>query len=180
MRQTSLDLLLDNLANLGNRIHAIEVAFIDYTEENPKSSDQWQEERLRALEHQVQDLRITRVREDDLQYDLEPVKQLKENMMISKADIEHLQQTWRHYEPVIQDLQEKSALRKVDQDNAQGHINLLAENVVELGKSISLLERRLDSIVQGNDTRLTKLENAIAELSLALGNLSKEVQDIKK
>lgn len=41
------------LKNLEDRCLAIENAFIDYTENFPKSSEQWIEQRMRALEHQV-------------------------------------------------------------------------------------------------------------------------------
>ena len=42
--------------NIDARITALENEFINYTESEPKSSDQWMEARLRALEAQVKHL----------------------------------------------------------------------------------------------------------------------------
>lgn len=53
MNESSLALLMDELANLSNRIHAVESALISYMEKNPKGDDQWIEVRLRALEDMV-------------------------------------------------------------------------------------------------------------------------------
>ena len=55
MNESSLTLLLESMANLSNRIHAIECAFIDYCERNPKSDSQWTEQRLIALEAKVKE-----------------------------------------------------------------------------------------------------------------------------
>jgi polyhydroxyalkanoate synthesis regulator phasin len=42
---------------LERRIHSLEIDFINYTNSNPKTSISWTEERLRALEHQVKELK---------------------------------------------------------------------------------------------------------------------------
>lgn len=42
--------------NIDARITALENEFISYVESEPKSSDQWMEARLRALEAQVKQL----------------------------------------------------------------------------------------------------------------------------
>ncbi len=58
MNETSLTLLMESISNLSGRISAIECAFIDYIESEPsKSSSQWTEERLRALEYQVKSMK---------------------------------------------------------------------------------------------------------------------------
>lgn len=124
MRKSTLDLLLDNLANLSNRIYAVETAFIDYTEESPKSSDQWQEERLRALEHQCKTL-----------------------------------QEMFNQSPTVN--------------------GVFQDDFTPLQLRMTMLEERLDAIQQGSDAKIARLENQVAELGLALGNLSKELQDMK-
>lgn len=154
MRKSTLDLLLDNLANLSNRIHAVETAFIDFSEENPKSSDQWQEERLRALEHRCKTL-------------LEIYNTPMPANQVIKADIEYMEAAWKHYEPILQELQ------------AKGVIANPWDRIVELDKEIKGLEQKLDQIQQGKQTQITHLENQVAELGLALGNVSKELQDMK-
>jgi hypothetical protein len=50
MNENAMNILLEKLANIENRQHALEVEFIDYAEKNPKGNDQWTEQRLRALE----------------------------------------------------------------------------------------------------------------------------------
>lgn len=92
MNKSTLDLLLDGLANLNNRIQAIETAFIDYSEQNPKSSDQWREERLRAVEHQCKTLM-------DIYNQHMPANQ------VVKADLDFHEKAWKKYEPIIKALQ---------------------------------------------------------------------------
>ena len=50
-------LMEEKLENALGRVEALEIAFIDYTEEHQKSSQQWTEERLRALECEIKVLR---------------------------------------------------------------------------------------------------------------------------
>ncbi len=57
MNQSALTLLMETITNLGNRIHSVESALVDFMEsELPKSSQQWIEMRLRALEDKVKTL----------------------------------------------------------------------------------------------------------------------------
>ena len=46
---------------LERRIHSLEIDFIHYAETNPKTSIQWTEERLRALEAQIKRLKETKL-----------------------------------------------------------------------------------------------------------------------
>ncbi len=49
--------LLDiRFKNMEGEIRSLEMAFIDYVETAPKSSQQWMEERIRVLELQVKEL----------------------------------------------------------------------------------------------------------------------------
>jgi hypothetical protein len=57
MNENSLNLLLEKIGNIENRQHSLEVEFIDYAEKNPKSNDQWTEQRLIALEDRFQKLK---------------------------------------------------------------------------------------------------------------------------
>lgn len=56
MNENTMNTLLNKLINIENRLHGIECEFINYVEANPKTDDQWVEQRLRALEDQMKSL----------------------------------------------------------------------------------------------------------------------------
>ena len=49
--------LYDKMDNLEDQVNGFYKEFIEYMEHNPKADEQWAEERLRALEHQVKELK---------------------------------------------------------------------------------------------------------------------------
>ncbi len=52
--------IVEELLNLKSHISSIEIDLRDYADEHPKSSDQWVEERIRALEDEVKALKATK------------------------------------------------------------------------------------------------------------------------
>lgn len=182
MRDSTIALLMDNLSNLSNRIHAVEVAFVDFSEENPKSSSQWQEERLRALEHQVKAVKEDRREggdKDDNESDVDYTLEMK-NLYSKIANLdskltgvpERLNQLWGDTNVLIQRF-----------ESAYNHDAAWCKQadweIENLKVKIKDQEEKLDNITQGKDSHITRLENTVAELGLALGNLAKEMKDLK-
>ncbi len=57
-----VDVVEERIINLENVVNSNFIDFIKYTEDRPKASDEWLEERLRALEHQVKLLLLEKVK----------------------------------------------------------------------------------------------------------------------
>ena len=76
MNPHAMNILLEKIANMENRQHALETEFIDYAEKNPKGNDSWTEARLRALEDQLKNLSVPpqMVSEPDKMFDLKTFK----------------------------------------------------------------------------------------------------------
>jgi len=109
MNNNALTLLLDKLANIENRQHMLEVQFIEYAEDNPKSEPGWTEERLRALESKT--------------------KVLEQGNQIFKADYDYIKKAYLHLEHKMQKYYEDDRKKLEDEIN---HSNWNEKRVDEL------------------------------------------------
>lgn len=176
MRDSTINLLMDNLANLSNRIHAVEVAFVDYSEENPKSSSQWQEERLRALEHKISNVVPKQIKQER-EWDDDDDDSFK-------LKLEMVDHTVGELAAKVYNLEYKKSDPSEERFNALWHdhgvlVQRFEASQANQGKTVKADIEYLEKACKSYENKIATLEFTVAELGLALGNLTKELRDMK-